>query len=122
MLPFTGDEVTVEHPGYVADQYQNLTPSFDEDAEGYSTATVPAHVQPGGNARQGGGSTETRGSGDRNQVVTTIKVWIEPGTHVCAQCRLTWQALSWDVQGDPQQWSSPLVPGHTEIRAVRSAG
>jgi head-tail adaptor len=120
MLPFTGDQITIEHPGTVEDVYGNVTPSFDNGATGYVTATLPAHVQPG--RTTGSNSTESRGAGDRTQVITEIRVWIGAGPHACAQCRLTWHDQVWDVSGQPQEWSSPFLPGHIEIRAVRGSG
>ena len=120
MLPFYGDVVQIEHPGTVEDTYGNVRPSFEPSALGYISATVQAHVQPGRTTTAG--SIETRGAGDRNQVITDLRAWVDGGTHVCARCRVTWHDAIWDVDGEPQQWAAPFVPGHVEFRAVRGSG
>ena len=120
MLPFYGDVVQIEHPGTVEDTYRNVTLSWQPSAVGYTSATVPAHVQPG--RTTGTSSRESRGAGDRNQVITEIRIWVDGGVHACAQCRITWHDAVWDVDGTPQEWAAPFASGHVEIRAVRGSG
>lgn len=109
-LPMYGSTVTLKNPGTVEDTYGNKLPSWEPDADGYAEAEVAAHVQPDS-------STEDRGAGERDQVVTAYRIWLDRGITVGPLTRIEWAGLVLDVDGQPERW-----PTHTELRAVVSSG
>lgn len=109
MLPAYGETITVQNPTETTDTYQNRTLSFSDPDE----TTVRAHVQPASTSKQ-------RGSRDRTQVVTSFRFYVDSGTPVTARSRVLWAGRTLDVDGEPEVWSPPFLPGHVEFVGVVS--
>lgn len=94
MLPsFAKQTVTVLRPSYVEDERGNLVPGE------YQSHSVPrCLLQPG---------ASTEFTDGRDTVAITATLYLPPGADIQPGDRVKIDALTYEVDGEPQRWESP---------------
>ena len=90
-----GEAVTVLQPGTDTDRYNNTILDWSDPG---STVVPGCQVDPG---------TSTEVLDGRDAVVSTITVYMPPGTAVTCLDRLTVRGGTYEVVGDPATWVTP---------------
>ena len=113
MLPVLTDPLTVLRAEVVPDRYNDRS-RMNRDWDAAVPKSVIGHVQPLG-------STET--TDNRDQVDTSIRVFLPAGTDVLATDRLAWNGQTYEVDAAPQRWPSPFGgEHHIELTARKVSG
>jgi hypothetical protein len=122
-LPFTTHSVFVVRPALVPDAHGNRSRQTKDWKNAPRLGPYAGVVQP--DAATLGASLATRENdrGGREQVETTVRVWLNPGVDVLATDGVEVDGLLYDIDGDPLPMADPIGGGaHIVLKAVRVRG